>query len=150
MALYSFEALDSGHDESDSDDSESATVHPLEANLSPHLRHGLAVRAFYALVASALDELAPDPKAPNLLGTGLAELAILIDVLSRSSISVFTSALFDLILAEAQHCTSTKTRDGGVVVSVAGVSCAPRGFSTTPFPLLTFLSFTQERGSILN
>jgi len=92
MALWnSFEAPDSGHDESDSGDSESATVHPLEANLSPHLRHGLTVRAFYALVASALDELEPDPEAPNLLDTGLAEVASLIVVLSRSSISVFTS-----------------------------------------------------------
>ena len=60
MALwYSFEAPDSGYDEYDSGDSESATVHPLEASLSPHLRHGLAVRALYALVASTLDEFAP-------------------------------------------------------------------------------------------
>ena len=47
MALWnSFEAPDSGHDESDFEDSESAAVHSLEANPSPHLRHGLAVRAF--------------------------------------------------------------------------------------------------------
>ena len=58
MALWnSFEAPDSGHDESDFEDSESAAVHSLEANPSPHLRHGLAVRAFYALVASTLDEI---------------------------------------------------------------------------------------------
>ena len=98
----SFEAPDSDYAECDSDDSESATAHPLEANLSPHLRPGLAIRDFYALVTSALDELAPDPEAPNRLDTRLAELASLIDVLSRSSISVFTSALFDSILAEAE------------------------------------------------
>ena len=97
-----FEAPDFDYVECDSDDSESATAHPLEANLSPHLRPGLAVRAFYALVASALDELAPDPEAPNLLDTGLAELASPIDVLSRPSISALTSTQFDSILAEAE------------------------------------------------
>ena len=113
MALWqSFEAPDSDHDEYDSDDFESAAVHPLEANLPQNLRHGLTLRAFYALVGSALDELAPDPEAPSLLDTGLAELASFIDVLSRSSISGFTSTLFDSIRAEAEEAAREWGDDG--------------------------------------
>ena len=44
-----------------------------------------------------------DPEAPNVFDTGLEELASPIDVLSRSSISVFASALFDFIPAEAEE-----------------------------------------------
>ena len=42
-----------------------------------------------ASVASDLDELELDPEAPNILDTGFEELASLIGVLSRPSISVF-------------------------------------------------------------
>ena len=72
----------------------------------------MAVRDLYALVAYALDELAPDSEVLNLLDTGLAELASLIDVLSRYSTSVFTSALFDCILAEAEEAAQEWGGDG--------------------------------------
>ena len=87
-------------DEPDLDDFESAPVHSLEAILSPHFRRvcRLHIRAFYALVASALGDETRQPT----YGRVIMILASLIDVLSRSSISVFTSTLFDSILAAAE------------------------------------------------
>ena len=49
------------------------------------------------------DEPEFDPEAPCVLDAGLADLGNLIAVLSGPSISVFTSALFDFVLAEAQY-----------------------------------------------
>ena len=95
------EATEYDSDEYDSD--ESAAVHPLEGNLSRYLRPGLTVRALSASAAYALDDWDLYPEAPNVLDTGLEELASLFDVLSRPSISVFMSALFDLVLAEAKE-----------------------------------------------
>ena len=114
------------------DSDESVAARPLEANLSRYLHPGLTVRALSASVAYAPDDLNLDPEAPGILGTGLEEFASLIDVLSRPSFSVFTSALFDLILAEA--------RNGGMVFSVAGLSCASCRSSTMPLPCSRVLS----------
>ena len=85
-------------DEYDSD--ECATVPPLEANLPQSLRPGLSFLDFSERVDDALYEQELDT---NVCDTALEELASLIDVLSRSSISVFTSALFDFILTEAKQ-----------------------------------------------
>ena len=71
--------------------------------LSPYLHPASKVLDLSARVADALDELEFDPEAPNVLDAGLAELDNLIAVLSGTSISVFTSALFDFMKAEAQH-----------------------------------------------
>ena len=71
--------------------------------LSPYLRPGSSVLDLSDRVADALDEVEFDPKAPNVLDAGLAELDNLIGLLLGSSISVFTSALFDFVLAAAQH-----------------------------------------------
>ena len=91
---------------------ESAAAHSPEASLSRFLRPGLPFLDFSGRVAYALGKLALDPEAPNVLDTGLEELAGLIDVLSRSSISVFTSALFDFILAEAEEVAQEWRDDG--------------------------------------
>ena len=72
-------------------------------HLSPYLRPASAVLDLPARVADAPDEPKYDPEAPNALGAGLAELDSPIAALSGPSISVFTSALFDFMLAEAQH-----------------------------------------------
>jgi len=64
-------------------------------------------------VAYALEELELDPEAPGVLDTGLEELASPTDVLSRSSISVLTSALFDFILAAAEK-EAQEWWDGGL------------------------------------
>ena len=65
------------YDSGDNDSNESATVHPLEGNLSRHLRPGSTVRALSARSTYALDDLELDPEAPNVLDTGLEELASL-------------------------------------------------------------------------
>ena len=95
----STEATESDCDESDSGDTdESATAHPLEAYLSRYLYPGLAVCALSARVASALGELELNPEAPSVFETGLEELASLIDVRSRPSISFYTSSLYGHLL----------------------------------------------------
>ena len=84
------EAKECDSDEYDTD--ESATVNPLEANLPRYLRPGLKVRALSASVAYAHGDLELEPEAPYVPDTGLEELASLVHVLSRSSISVFILA----------------------------------------------------------
>ena len=88
--------------ESTFDSDENAAVHSPEANLARILRPGFAFLDMPERVACALGESELDPEAPNVFETGLEELASFIDELSISSISVFTSTLFDLILAEAE------------------------------------------------
>ena len=78
-------------------------------------------------------KLAPDPEAPDLLDTGLAELASLIDVLSRPFTSVFTSTLFDSIRAEAEEAArewgddGTRSRSILHLVRVIGYAFPPSG-----------------------
>ena len=74
------------------DSYECAAFPPLSADLSRSLRPGLSFPDFTERVDGALYEPKLDT---NALDTALEELAGLIDVLSRSSISVFTSALLD-------------------------------------------------------
>ena len=73
---------------------------------------GSSVFDLFDRVADALGEVEFDPEAPNVLDAGLAELGNFIDLLSWASISVVTSALFDFILAAAQH-EGQEWRDGG-------------------------------------
>ena len=58
-------------DSGDYDFDESATVHPLESNISGYLRPGVAVRALSASAAYASGDLELDPKAHTFSITGL-------------------------------------------------------------------------------